>query len=88
MNPPTVIASLALAAIVAWAIYYIVSHKRHGGACLGCPVEGTCPASHAYSDSASSAKEVTIQPYGTHAAASPKKRKNASECHCGCSHVE
>ena len=88
MNLPTIIASLALVAIVAWAIYYIVSHKKRGGACLGCPVEGTCPAVHAYSDPASRTTDVTIRPYGTQASTSPHKGKDTSRCQCGCNHVE
>lgn len=104
MNLPTIIASLALVVIVTWAVYHIVSHKRRGGACLGCPVEGTCPAVRAYGGSASHKTEVTIQPYKAHASAVPHAKSHAtpraeshvesragttaSTCQHGCNHVK
>jgi len=38
----TVIASLALVAIVSGAITYIVKEKRKGTKCIGCPVSSSC----------------------------------------------
>lgn len=104
MNLPTIVASLALVVIVAWAVYHIVSNKKRGGACLGCPVEGTCPTVRAYCGSASRKTEVTIQPYKAHASAALQAKshaapraeshiesragKTASTCQHGCNHAE
>ena len=38
----TIIAVVALMAVVSWAIWYIVTEKKRGNACIGCSVEGTC----------------------------------------------
>lgn len=38
----TVIASVALVAIVGGAITYIVKEKRKGTKCIGCPVSSSC----------------------------------------------
>ena len=38
----TVIASLALVAIVSGAITYIVKEKRKGTKCIGCPISSSC----------------------------------------------
>ncbi|WP_122819824.1 FeoB-associated Cys-rich membrane protein [Varibaculum vaginae] len=38
----TVIASLALVAIVGGALTYIVKEKRKGTKCIGCPVSADC----------------------------------------------
>jgi large-conductance mechanosensitive channel len=42
MNLTTVITIIVLAAIVFFAVRYIVKSKKKGAKCIGCPVEGTC----------------------------------------------
>ena len=38
----TIIASLALVAIIGGAITYIVKEKRKGTKCIGCPISSSC----------------------------------------------
>ena len=40
MNAPTIIASIALAAIVFFAVRYLVKAKKNGVKCIGCPDGG------------------------------------------------
>jgi len=42
INAPTIIATLALAAAVFFAIRYIVKEKKKGNPCIGCPYAGSC----------------------------------------------
>lgn len=47
MNMATVIAILALALILFFAIRYIYKEKKKGTACIGCPYAGSCQKHHA-----------------------------------------
>ena len=42
MNMATVIAVIALVAIVFFAVRYIVKEKKKGTKCIGCPMAGQC----------------------------------------------
>ena len=42
MNLATVIAALAVVAIVFFAVRYIVKSKKSGAKCIGCPDSGSC----------------------------------------------
>ena len=42
MNMATLIAVIALALIVFFAIRYIYKEKKKGTACIGCPYAGSC----------------------------------------------
>jgi hypothetical protein len=42
MNMATVIAVVALAAVIFLAVRYIVKEKKRGVRCIGCPYAGTC----------------------------------------------
>ena len=42
MNIATVIAVIALAAVVFLAVRYIVREKKKGSKCIGCPYAGEC----------------------------------------------
>ncbi len=42
MNTATVIAVLAIAVILFFAIRYIYREKKKGTACIGCPYAGSC----------------------------------------------
>ena len=42
MNIVTVIAVLALAAVIFFAVRYIVREKKKGSKCVGCPYAGEC----------------------------------------------
>ncbi len=43
MNAATVIALLAVIAIVFLAVRYIVKQKKKGVKCIGCPYADSCP---------------------------------------------
>ena len=43
MNAATIIAILAIAAILFFAVRYIYKEKKKGTACIGCPYAGDCP---------------------------------------------
>jgi hypothetical protein len=42
MNAPTIIAALAVAAAVFFAVRYIIKEKKKGNHCIGCPYAGSC----------------------------------------------
>jgi hypothetical protein len=42
MNLPTIIAIIALALILFFAIRYIYKEKKRGVKCIGCPLAGEC----------------------------------------------
>ncbi|WIK88764.1 FeoB-associated Cys-rich membrane protein [Varibaculum cambriense] len=70
----TVIASLALVAIVGGAITYIVKEKRKGTKCIGCPVSSDCTFNPMVASS--SGNHHNLQIVGiTNQAGEPK-------CHC------
>lgn len=55
MNAATIIAILAVAAMVFCAVRYIYKEKKKGSACIGCPYAGSCQKRHSGSgDSCSS----------------------------------
>lgn len=43
MNAATIIAIMAIAAILFFAIRYIYKEKKKGNACIGCPYADSCP---------------------------------------------
>ena len=43
MNAATVIAVLATAVILFFAVRYIYKEKKKGNACIGCPYADSCP---------------------------------------------
>ena len=43
MNAATIIAILAIAAILYFAVRYIYKEKKKGTACIGCPYAADCP---------------------------------------------
>ena len=43
MNAATIIAVLAIAVILFFAIRYIYKEKKKGNACIGCPYAADCP---------------------------------------------
>ncbi len=43
MNAATVIAIIAIAAILFFAVRYIYKEKKKGNACIGCPYADSCP---------------------------------------------
>ena len=42
MNPATIIAVIAVALMLYFAIRYIYKEKKKGTACIGCPYAGSC----------------------------------------------
>ena len=42
LNTATIIALIALAAILFFAIRYIIKEKKKGTKCIGCPYAGSC----------------------------------------------
>ena len=42
MNTATLIAVIAIAAMLFFAVRYIVKEKKKGTACIGCPYAGSC----------------------------------------------
>lgn len=42
MNPATIIAVIAIALMLFFAIRYIYKEKKKGTACIGCPYAGSC----------------------------------------------
>ena len=42
MNIITVMAVLALAAVIFFAVRYLVREKKRGSKCVGCPYAGEC----------------------------------------------
>jgi len=47
MNAATVIAVLAIAVILFFAVRYIYKEKKKGTTCIGCPYADSCPKHHA-----------------------------------------
>ena len=47
MNLATVIAVIAIAAVLFFAARYIYKEKKKGVACIGCPYAGNCAKMHA-----------------------------------------
>ena len=45
MNIATVIAVIAIIAIIFFAARYIYKEKKRGTKCIGCPYAGNCPRS-------------------------------------------
>ena len=43
MNIATILAIVAMAAILFFAIRYIYKEKKKGNACIGCPYADSCP---------------------------------------------
>lgn len=43
MNAATVIAIIAIAAIIFFAARYIYKEKKKGNTCIGCPYADSCP---------------------------------------------
>ena len=43
VNTATIIAVLAIAAILFFAVRYIYREKKKGKACIGCPYADSCP---------------------------------------------
>lgn len=41
-DPGTIIALLALVAVVFWAVRYLVRSRRRGVKCVGCPFASAC----------------------------------------------
>ena len=42
MNLATIVSVIVVAAIVFFAVRYIIKEKKRGVKCIGCPVAGTC----------------------------------------------
>ena len=70
----TVIASLALVAIVTGAITYIIKEKRKGTKCIGCPVASSCTINPQVASSSENHHKLQIVGI-TNQAGEPK-------CHC------
>ena len=49
VNIATMIAILAVAAMLFFAVRYIYKEKKKGSACIGCPYSASCPR-HAHGD--------------------------------------
>lgn len=47
----TIIASIAVALIVGWAVYYLYAHRKSGKACIGCALDASCPVKGARANS-------------------------------------
>ena len=43
MNAATIIAIIAIAAVLFFAVRYIYKEKKKGNACIGCPYAASCP---------------------------------------------
>lgn len=43
MNVATIVAVLAIAVILFFAVRYIYKEKKKGTTCIGCPYAGNCP---------------------------------------------
>lgn len=50
MNIATVIALVALASIIFFALRYMIREKRKGSKCIGCPYAGSCGGCSSKSD--------------------------------------
>lgn len=70
----TVIAGLALGAIVFFALRYIVTQKRKGAKCIGCPVADSCGTQNAALAGAHKTLPVSVYSHG--------KQVNSGECAC------
>lgn len=58
----TIIATGALVAIVSWAVWYIVTKKRTGVKCIGCPVANDCAISRMLVGSQGGKVPLTLGP--------------------------
>lgn len=70
----TIIAGLALGAIVFFALRYIVKQKRKGVKCIGCPVADSCGTQNAALAGAHKTLPVSVYSHG--------KQVNPGECAC------
>ena len=77
----TIIASIAVALIVGWAVYYLYAHRKSGKACIGCALDASCPVKGTHANNEKKNKGLVAVEIVKKSEL--KKRPNGGGCCCG-----